>query len=1266
MTQQVYTENSSQTLVNMPSPGSSSTFQSFIKTIESNLDEHLKNITGPQSQKFIKKLDDLLQNLNEEEKSSAKSKLDAIKNIFSILPLESFRDQDPKESLSPASGIAETPEGDLVVVDDFNHRVQIYDSQHNLKTTFGNKGKQEGQFLYPKGVAVDREGNIYVADSWNHRIQKFNRQGQFQFTFGKYGEEKGQLNEPYDIAIDEAKSLLIIVERSNHRVQFFRNDGSSLGWLGSRGSIIEHQLATIYETPLEIFSRPTLEFPSSIAQDSSGNYYITDSSNHRVLKFDSEWRNILTIGEKGQGEGQFLYPMSIVCCPSGLLYIADQNNDRIQVFTRQGHWVRSFKYGEKETPLKMPSNLLVDSNGYLIVGLTFNTTLFKFQISSKPLTEIYQSLALLQPKNPKFQLGWSQCFLENQNPQKSYEVIRNTCLSLINGPELADSSKSINDLHLYSENLIHLTTNLGNARENETLYSELQNLWNTSLDTLRDKILDYKNEVSELTLNLVQEEQLKNKLVLEDRLDPLSYNEKLHDLKNKSKKLFYKSRELFFNYRDQVQKFNRVYLQIIELDLTDTSIKNILEEIGNNFRVTGALIKNLLKEKETNEEKLVYSLQNINEDNQKLIDFHTHTELNYKISEVIKYFLFEFQITSKNIFTIAQNYSDKNFVGEWLKNLLLESESSTLIPRIILGTQEIPETQRLLCGNYRNLLDVWIKNWREEFSINLKEIPESQFVPIPYDTESLEPQKYMYSQLNGEMPIQTLDNGIQWGKNFFPKTLLNKKNEFLSKLEEMLRNLDTFQEQMESIFPQYTEIIAQKPDLEEKALRVDVRDSKTPILVRNNILILDFQAQILLRMFHTLEVNELNNLNGLIAGCALLTSEDPNQKLSSDWINHLNKKKSFFLEKLKKYSQVWKTTGLKKVELDSKFVQASQSNDINQIGEMQNLQKELMETNTSHLQAEKMIFRLSNIINLFNKFNSFLDKKSLSSTSTNKYSVPWNWNFSFGSFGHSPGSLILPFGVTHFNNGNFLVADHAKHELIQFSQSGLFLNSFGRFGNGPGALSKPYSITQGSDNTALVVDHGNQRIQRYDSNGKFLNSIGQGNSPEHSLGTVYSCSVDTEGDVWVADFSNNRIVVYKNTGQWIRTLDASQNPTLKIKNPMAIYCLPNGKFVVGDQSEDRLKIFDSKGNILFSADQRNYSLDEFLFINYDPKWGIFVSDAWNCRVIQYNEKLEPQQIYQNQGTRNGQMLRTGNLSIFQDQLVVSDFDNHRLQVFNLA
>ena len=185
------------------------------------------------------------------------------KSVFRSLGADS-------EELSPPSGFHITSQGNLILADDFNHRIQIYDVHQNLIKSFGRKGINPGEFHYPKGIATDREGNIYVADSWNHRVQKFDAMGKHLLFIGSCGEGKGQLNEPYDVFIAPDADILI-VERYNHRIQIFSPEGESRGWIGGRGTVLEEQLACIYETPKSLFNAPTFEFPTSIASDRHGN-----------------------------------------------------------------------------------------------------------------------------------------------------------------------------------------------------------------------------------------------------------------------------------------------------------------------------------------------------------------------------------------------------------------------------------------------------------------------------------------------------------------------------------------------------------------------------------------------------------------------------------------------------------------------------------------------------------------------------------------------------------------------------------------------------------------------------------------------------------------------------------------------------------------------------------------------------------------------------------------------------------------------------------
>ena len=62
---------------------------------------------------------------------------------------------------------------------------------------FGSQGEGDGQFSGPESVACNSRGDIIVADQDNNCIQVFDRNGKFLFKFGSEGRENGQFNEPY-------------------------------------------------------------------------------------------------------------------------------------------------------------------------------------------------------------------------------------------------------------------------------------------------------------------------------------------------------------------------------------------------------------------------------------------------------------------------------------------------------------------------------------------------------------------------------------------------------------------------------------------------------------------------------------------------------------------------------------------------------------------------------------------------------------------------------------------------------------------------------------------------------------------------------------------------------------------------------------------------------------------------------------------------------------------------------------------------------------
>jgi tripartite motif-containing protein 71 len=76
-------------------------------------------------------------------------------------------------------------------------KVNKFTSSGQFITSWGSLGSDPGEFNQPKGLTLDDNDNVYVADEFNNRIQKFDSDGNFITQFGQ-----DRLNHPIDVAVD--------------------------------------------------------------------------------------------------------------------------------------------------------------------------------------------------------------------------------------------------------------------------------------------------------------------------------------------------------------------------------------------------------------------------------------------------------------------------------------------------------------------------------------------------------------------------------------------------------------------------------------------------------------------------------------------------------------------------------------------------------------------------------------------------------------------------------------------------------------------------------------------------------------------------------------------------------------------------------------------------------------------------------------------------------------------------------------------------------
>ena len=99
--------------------------------------------------------------------------------------------------------------GQVLVVDVFNHRVQVLNPDLTFSHMFGSNGSEQRQFNFPLDVAIDSQGFVYVADCNNHRVQKLTHAGKFVSSFGTKGSEPGQLYHLSGVTVDDNDLLYV-------------------------------------------------------------------------------------------------------------------------------------------------------------------------------------------------------------------------------------------------------------------------------------------------------------------------------------------------------------------------------------------------------------------------------------------------------------------------------------------------------------------------------------------------------------------------------------------------------------------------------------------------------------------------------------------------------------------------------------------------------------------------------------------------------------------------------------------------------------------------------------------------------------------------------------------------------------------------------------------------------------------------------------------------------------------------------------------------
>ena len=216
-----------------------------------------------------------------------------------------------QDKLKLPCGIAVSNEHVFITDVGVHALLQFDKNSYELVRRTGTEGSEDGQFNIPLGLCIDTNGDVLITDRGNNRVSVFSKDFQFISNIGM-----GQLKDPRDVKLTP-DSVVVVLDRSPKCVHFYSKIGHLLGSCISRG---EGPDCLVY-------------LSSFFCLDLAGNIIISDYGNHTVKIFSQSEQLIHTIGRKGEGIGEFMYPYGVCISKLGTIFVVSSNpNLSIQYF----------------------------------------------------------------------------------------------------------------------------------------------------------------------------------------------------------------------------------------------------------------------------------------------------------------------------------------------------------------------------------------------------------------------------------------------------------------------------------------------------------------------------------------------------------------------------------------------------------------------------------------------------------------------------------------------------------------------------------------------------------------------------------------------------------------------------------------------------------------------------------------------------------------------------------------------------------------------
>ena len=302
------------------------------------------------------------------------------------------------------TGVGLSSNGEFYVVDRNSHHIRWMETDRSYASVHVGSRRQgfldgslyAAHFNNPFGVAVvgsADNAHLFVADAGNNRIRKITGNHQVSTLAGNG--TTALFDNPQGVAVvgSGINAYLYVTDTGNNRIREITSAGVVSTFAGTGNPGFADGTGT---TEAQFYN------PSGIAADSAGNLYVADNDNHSIRKISSD-RGVTTIAGTGKAgfansagtETEFNRPFGVAVDSTGNFYVADTSNHCIRKITSTGVVTtfagtsQGFTDGTGTAArFDNPSGIAVDSADNLYVADNGNHSIRKIKISTKVVSTL--------------------------------------------------------------------------------------------------------------------------------------------------------------------------------------------------------------------------------------------------------------------------------------------------------------------------------------------------------------------------------------------------------------------------------------------------------------------------------------------------------------------------------------------------------------------------------------------------------------------------------------------------------------------------------------------------------------------------------------------------------------------------------------------------------------------------------------------------------------------------------------------------------------